>query len=561
MKDNALYLEVDEDITSAIDKLSKAPTGPVQIVVPKRSTMLQSIINLKLLKKAADASDKQLVLVTGDHIASELAARVGLAVAPSVGAKAVMISAKVPEALSSNEEVIDAGDPVPPPLVEPKLKPSKKAVLKRMPIGDGPLPPASASESEASDLVALPGSGPSPLPKTPKVPNFHRLQRRIIWVALAATLVVGYMGAMYLFTTAKVVLYAAGTKIDIDTTFAVDPALKATNTSGAVLAGQLVTISKDLTGPFAPSGKQDAGTKATGTITITNSNNKAYDFVAGTRFQAPDGKIFHSTTDIHLNAATATIVGFPPKAVIVPSKQDVSVIADANGDTFNEAPTTYSIPGLSSAEQQGISGQGGQMSGGTTKTITIVAQADVDTEKAALLSKDQANIAGDLGSHVPSGYFALTSSQNTQVASVTPSPAVGAAGDTATLTIHVTYTELAVKRSEYASLVSAQEQKQVGTGNQIYDDGLATAQITATASDPTGRQSFHLTTEAYGGAKIDKTQLATKLKGLRYGDAANLAAGLPGVSRADITIAPAWVSSMPQRTDKISITIQVAANK
>src|SRR5476651_2328216 len=98
MNDNALYLEVDEDITSAIDKLTKSQGGSVQIVVPKRSTMLQSIINLKLLKKAADSGGKELVLVTSDRIATELASRVGLAVAPSIGAKAVVTDAKIPEA-------------------------------------------------------------------------------------------------------------------------------------------------------------------------------------------------------------------------------------------------------------------------------------------------------------------------------------------------------------------------------------------------------------------------------------------------------------------------------
>ncbi len=101
MKDNALYLEVDEDITSAIDKLSKSAEGSVQIVVPKRSTILQSIINLKLLKKAADQSGKEIVLVTNDRIATDLAARVGLAVAAAIGAKPVISEPVIPEALKS----------------------------------------------------------------------------------------------------------------------------------------------------------------------------------------------------------------------------------------------------------------------------------------------------------------------------------------------------------------------------------------------------------------------------------------------------------------------------
>ena len=156
MKDNALYLEVDEDITSAIDKLKSAPEGPVQIVVPKRSTLLQSIINLKLLKKAADSSNRELVLVTTDRIAGELAARVGLSVAPAVGAKTVVPDAKQPEAPGTNEEVIEASDPEPPaPIPEPKPKFGKKPLLKRLPVTDGPPPPAGAATAESALATTL----------------------------------------------------------------------------------------------------------------------------------------------------------------------------------------------------------------------------------------------------------------------------------------------------------------------------------------------------------------------------------------------------------------------
>jgi hypothetical protein len=503
------------------------------------------------------------VLVTGDRIATELASRVGLAVAPSLGAKAVIADAKLPEAPGAAEEIIEADDPEPPrPAEPPKPKSAGKPVVKRMPVTDGPPPPTET----AAELLAV-ASEDSGIPAgpakktTPKVPNFGRMQRRMIWVAVLVVLVAGYLGGIYLFASAKVTLYATGTKVNIDTTFAVDPALKSTDQAKSVLAGQIVSVSKDLTGPFAPTGKQDAGTKAGGTITIVNNNNKPYDFVAGTRFQAPDGKIFRSNSDIHIDAATATIVGFPPKAVIVPSKKDVTVTADANGDSYNEAPATYSIPGLSSAEQQGIAGQGGQMSGGTTKTLTIVAQSDVDTEKAALLAKDKDNAARDIQGRVPSGYTALPSSQSTATVSVSPSPTVGGAGETASLTLKVTYSVLAVKQSEYAGLIHAEEQKQVGDANQIYDDGIGASQVTSGDKDTSGRQSFHFTTEAFGGTKLDKTQIAAKLKGQRYGDAAKIASGLPGVTRADISIWPGWVATMPSRTDKISITIQVAGNK
>ena len=557
MNDNALYLEVDEDITSAIDKLKHSAEGSVQIVVPKRSTMLQSIINLKLLKKAAEQGGKELVLVTSDRIATELAARVGLAVAPSIGAKPVITEVNIPEALKSNEEVIEADDPEPPPIpTEAKSKIFKKPVMKRLPISDGPppsglpLPP----DGQAGELaVATAASAADGAKKGgPKVPNFGRLQKRVMWVGLAAFLVVGYLVLMYLFTAAKVTLYATGTKVEVDATFAVDPALKTTDQAKSVLAGQIVTISKDLSGPFTPTGKKDVGTKAGGTVTVSNCTTNPQPLVAGTRFVAPDNKLFRSSTDSTVPPATY------PVGLCVPGKIDITVTADVNGDSYNEAPANYSMPALSIPV---ITAHGAQMSGGTTKTITIVAQSDVDTEKAALLDKDKDNSTRDLQGRVPSGFVALPSSQTAAADSVTPTPAVGAEGETATLALKVTYTVLAVKQSEYESMLHSQEQKQVGDKNQIYDDGLAAAQVTVTDKDSTGRQNFHLTTEAFGGTKLDKTQIAAKLKGQRYGDATTTAAGLPGVTRADISISPGWVSQMPSRPDKISITIQVAGNK
>ena len=563
MKDNALYLEVDEDITSAIDKLSKAGAGPVQIVVPKRSTMLQSIINLKLLKKAADGCGRDLVLVTSDRIASDLAARVGLAVAPSVGAKPVISEVQIPEALKVQEEVIEADDPEPPPMNERAVKTFKRPLLKRLPITDGPpptvLPPgvapvagaALAAEAAAASANSAVAGSPR---KVPSVPNFSKLRLRVIWVAVAALLIVGYLGAMYVFTSAKVTLYAAGTRVNIDTTFSVDPSLKTTDQAKAVLAGQAVSITKDLSGPFVPTGKKDVGTKSSGSVTVSNGLGVDQALVAGTRFAAPDGKIFRSSIDIVVPAAKLNALG-----VIVNGTATVTVTADAAGDNYNEAPAAYTLPALANPK---ITAQGAQMTGGTTKSVTITSQSDIDTEKAALLAKDKDSSARDLQGRVPSGYIALSSSQGVSADSFSPSPAVGSEGDTGTLAMKVTYTVLSVKKSEYDGLLHNQEQRQVGDANQIYDDGLVASQISLTGDkDSGGRQSFHLTTEAYGGSKLDKAAIASKLKGLRFGDASTAATGLPGVTRADIAISPGWVSKMPTRADKIAITISVAASK
>jgi hypothetical protein len=126
------------------------------------------------------------------------------------------------------------------------------------------------------------------------------------------------------------------------------------------------------------------------------------------------------------------------------------------------------------------------------------------------------------------------------------------------LTLKVTYSVLAIKSSDYHAIVDAQEQKQVGSGQQIYDDGLSSANVTDQNAGATGTQTFTLTTVAYSGAKLDTTAIAGQLSGKKYGDASDFANGLAGVSHSTITVWPAWASNLPSRAGKIKVTIQVA---
>ncbi len=585
MNDAVLYLEVDEDITSAIDKLSKTPGKSVQIVVPKRSTMLQSIINQKLLKKAAADSGKELVLVTNDRIAKNLAASVGLAVAASVGAEAIMSATEAPKPIS-NEDIIEEDDEdeasdakkaaalaasavvVPPAIARKKIddKPSTKLAappeIVPWPAEDlgEELPADDGSKTKADSGAATDPQTTSK--KLPKVPNFGVLKRRMLWVGAAAFLVIGYFVAMAFLTKATVKLFAIGSSVNIDTSFWVDTNATKSDVVSSTLAGQSITLTKDLSGPFTPTGTKDVGTQATGTMTVVNNDPSPHDFVAGTRFQAPDGKIFKSDADVHVAGLTYKASSTPPFAAIpVPGRQDVAVTSDQAGDSYNEAPAKYTIPGLSAALQNYTYGQGGQMAGGTSKTITIVAQADVDKAQADMLVKDKDGGQKELDAKVPSGYMALPSSSVVVVVSAVPSPAVGAEASTGTLALKVTYSELAVPTADYTALILNQEQNQVGGQNEVYDNGIPTGQVTLAAKNGAGLQGFRFTTVAYGGPKFDKVKIANDIKGKRYGDAVDIVSKYAGVDHAEISLWPSWASNLPRSASKITINIQIANNK
>ncbi|MFA6973381.1 MAG: hypothetical protein WC238_01400 [Parcubacteria group bacterium] len=74
------YIDIDEEITSIVERLRKAQSTEIIIVVPKRALLIQSIVNLKLLKKEADNLQKELVIVTQDKLGKLLIEKTGIPV-------------------------------------------------------------------------------------------------------------------------------------------------------------------------------------------------------------------------------------------------------------------------------------------------------------------------------------------------------------------------------------------------------------------------------------------------------------------------------------------------
>jgi hypothetical protein len=391
--------------------------------------------------------------------------------------------------------------------------------------------------------------------KTPKVPNFSNLRKRALWLTGLIAIVVGYMVGMYFWSSGSVTIYANGARSDIDTTFVVDTSLTKTDISTNVLAGSNLTTSHNLSTTFVPTGSQNIGTKANGTMTVTNNSGVEQSLAVGTRFVAPDGNVFLSTSAITIPAATATVTG-GGQVVKTPGTQTVGVTASQAGDNYNEAAgQAYTIPGLGS--QILVTAKGGQMSGGTTKTVQVVTQSDVDTAVAAAVSGDKSSAQKTLEGKVAKGDVGLTSSLLATPSVITSNPAVNGQGSQATLTMTINYTMTSVNQQDYTKVIESIEQKQLGAGNQIYDNGIAKANVTAGTVTGT-RQTFHFITTASGGPSFDTAAIAKAMRGMKYSDATGYATGLPGVAKATVTLSPAWSTSMPHIANHIKVNVTIS---
>lgn len=527
-----LYLEADEEITSAIDKLLELDAETVSIVVPKRSALLQSIVNLKLLKKAAQDSGKSLVLVTSDRTSTHLAGRIGLPVAATLGAEASVPTASG-TAPSLTSEIVEEGTPAAASAASKNpLESAAEPVVTRKEIE--PEPPAPVKTKPA---------------KGSKMPDFNNFQKRLLWGGIAVATILILLLANFLFKQAIVTLYVQGEKIATDFDFTVDTESGRSDAEAAIVEGEKIEVEHELSQKFSATGSKDVGTRASGQITASNYCYNPGTIPAGTVFRSSNGLNFASTQAVTVPNATPAA-----GACSTPTTATIPVQASENGDRYNLASTTYTSGSIPSSGSYYVRFQGNQMSGGTSKKVTVVTQSDVEAARKQALEDDKGDAEKDLKREVNKSQRLIAASFAANVGEVETSPSVGEEANQATLRMKVTYSELAVPEKDFVVMVEAQQLKLIGEQNQIYDNGIGTADIKAL---PNQSNRFSFAGEAYGGSKIDLKGLAEEMKGKKYGEAAELGNKQPGVEKTDIQLRPSWTSKMPRITKNIKIEIKV----
>lgn len=99
------YIDIDEEITSVIDRLKNSKTTENFFVVSPRSLILQSVVSLKLLKREAAKDKKQIAIVVNDKEAGMKIEKAGILVVSSL--KGIEGGEEIRENFSAKMEIKD----------------------------------------------------------------------------------------------------------------------------------------------------------------------------------------------------------------------------------------------------------------------------------------------------------------------------------------------------------------------------------------------------------------------------------------------------------------------
>jgi len=539
---DVIYIDVEDDITAIIGKVKSGKEKIVALVPPKRTGVLQSAVNLRLLARAADNAGKHLVLITGNQALGSLAASAKIPVAKTLQSRPEL--ATIPVVASEDDDIID-GEQLPvgdhAGISDDSEDVLPASSIKGMNIDDetspAPYKPADSSKS---------GRKKSGI----KVPNFGNFRKRLALGILGALfLIVFLVWAIGFAPRATVVISAKTTDQALKTAIALGPDL-VTSSDDALIKSVQQSDKVSQSVDFDATGTKDVGERATGTVTFSTNDfgiiAAGTTIPAGTQLSTSEGLVFVTTQ----NASFVLAPGGNTKSV--------GIIASASGTKYN------GVSGNISGAPSGVNAQvTGATAGGTEKIIKIVLQADVQKAKEQLAAQNTDAEKKKLIAKFDKGTTIIDSSFGTKGGDPVSTPAVGveASSGKAKLTLDLTYTMEGVAKSEMETYLNAAFKKTLTGNNQqrVYDNGLSTVKFDEFKQGDRS-STANISATAQIGPKIDDNAIKQQVKGKRTGEIIGDLKAIEGVSDVEVKLSPFWVSGVPDDIKKITIEFKLINN-
>ena len=552
---DTVYLDAEDDITAIIEKVEAAKQKVVALVLPKRAVTLQSIVNMRLLKRGADKASKSIVLITNDTALIPLAGAVKLHVAKN---------------LQSSPEI------PPPPQGLPKNFDQPAEVPKDI-NADAPVGPAkldyhrsigelaTSHAEEETEIIDLDDGDESndgdklkkaekPV-KTPrgskiKIPNFDRFRVLVSLGILAIILlIVGLVFAINVLPKAVIAIQTESTPVSANLTLTTSDSAKTLDEAKGIIPAVLKTKQQTATQQATATGQQNNGDKSSGTVTVSVVCTVPPASISAGVGLSSSGLLFVTTSALQFTSVT-------PSGSHFVCSGSVPVKAQQGGAKYNlPANSTFTVQGYS-----GYSGNNGSaFSGGTDNLVTVVSQSDLDSAKGKISSADTDNFTKAFEKELSdAGSYVLTATLKPGDPVVTSSPAVGQPASGVSVTIQITYTVLVVQKTDLSKALTSSLTKQVNPKkqkisiNNVLDGATVSVQNQSSATALT--LSISQSTTAVPILVVPTIQ--KQVGGQKSADIRATIGGLPGVKSVDVKLSPFWVSSAPKKPSHVHVILQ-----
>ncbi len=553
---DVIYVDVDDDITGIIDKIENANQKVVALVLPKRAASLQSIVNMKLLRRSAEDANKNVVLITSEHALLPLAGAAGLHVAKNLQSKP-----EIPDSPTSTADAVPAGvDDV----SEDDMADTQDGETEDLPGKFDYAKPvgilAAAHAAEKPETIDLEDED-APKPAAPKksnskvsVPNFDRFRMMLGLGALGiVALIVFIIFAIFVLPKAQIIITTSSEPVSA--TFNLNASEKTTelDTEEGAIPAKLQSSDQTSSQQVQATGQQNNGEKAGGEVSMTAQKCSGNPFVPPDAVPAGTGISSGGVTFITQEKTSFQGTGTSGSCYTYAGTSDTDITAQSPGSKYNLSDANFTISGRSDVSASGST------SGGSDNIVTILSQSDIDNAKQKLTSgtADEDFTKEFKKKLEDQGEYILISTLKVGDAKVTASPSVGQPASTANVTIKITHSVLTVKKDDLSKAIEDKTSDQIDKAKQkLTGNFLADANVTV-QSQPSPNSAILNIEENTSAVPIINVAAVKKVaKGKKTGDIKAVINNWPGVKTVDVKLSPFWVGSVPDKDKKVTVVLK-----
>jgi hypothetical protein len=528
-----VYLDVDDEITSAAARIRGAAADRVAVVLPYGSRLATSRINFRLLAREASERGKQIEIICADASARALALAAGLPVHPSVAA----FEGRVP---ASKAPGAPEGDD------------SGAGATAATAMGGALAPEPGVEDDTQTRVLAVPrrSSPRVPIVGPPRPPVRPRIAVALGVAVVVVVLLAGFL-AVEVLPSATIVLHPRSEAIGpLDFSVEARADVEGPDSVALVIPAESVTFALEASDTFTATGIKIVETKATGNVTFSNfDTGRANQIPAGSIVSTESGVEFTMLATVSLPNAT---IKFP--FTIVPSTSTVGVEAVVSGPGGNVGNNTITV--LPKGENRRLLQVTNEQatSGGEERQATEVSAQDVETAQAAIETALAGQLAEQLaaGTGVPAGLtmFPATAAVGEPEYAADPATIVGTEATEFDLSATAEGSAIGVDPTPIAAIAESRLASRVKPGWTLVE-----AETTPTIGTPAAFGEIVTYPVTITGAQVhdvDQAALLASIRGLLLADARTK---LNEFGDAEITLWPDWVSKVPTRADRITFTL------
>ena len=557
MNKDIIYIDTDDDITSIIGKIKASKEKIVALVPPKRTGLLQSAVNLRLLARTAKISEKNLVIVSNNKALIALTALAKIPVAKNLQSKPEIAEIAALE-IDDGEDIIE-GSQLPIGELVKTTDYTKNASEEVIAEDMGSI----NIDNDATQYVPPTPIGATvikpekPAKKVLKVPNFPEFRKKLfLGIAGGILFIIFMVWAIWFAPAATVIVTAKTEPAPVSMTLTLG-GTQATDVNKNIVSTVTKQIKKDVSIDFTATGKDQLGTKSKGQVIFKNCETQSTQHLpAGTAISS-NGFTFATDSAVDVPAGSGGFLGCSTPGV----SSAVGVTASDVGSSYNmNNGTTFSVGNhinTTSVYFRAIAST--DLTGGESHEAIVVTQEDILKAGQALVDLPTDSYKQQLIKQFTNGETVISDSFNIDRADAVSAPLVGveAIGGKAKLTSSTTFSLTAIAKSELESFLREAINKQInGTSQRVYSDGIDKVTVSGFVKSDTS-STVNIAASGQIGPNISETQVKNLVKGKNFGDAQLLLTAIQGVKNVDVNFSYFWVTTIPDDATKIQVKFVV----